>query len=55
MVDSSLTYEILMYLNHFYFGMFATCELGEEFRKGTHLIEVIKVVIFLRNGSAEIR
>jgi transmembrane protein 216 len=29
MVNSSLTYEILMYLNSFYFGMFATCEIGE--------------------------
>lgn len=28
MVNSSLTYEILMYLNSFYFGMFAACELG---------------------------
>jgi len=28
MVNSSLTYEILMYLNSFYFGMFATCEIG---------------------------
>lgn len=26
--NSSLTYEILMYLNSFYFGMFAVCELG---------------------------
>ncbi|KAL0113007.1 hypothetical protein PUN28_012325 [Cardiocondyla obscurior] len=25
--NSSLTYEILMYLNSFYFGMFAVCEL----------------------------
>lgn len=30
MVNSSLTYEILMYLNSFYFGMFATCEIGEK-------------------------
>jgi hypothetical protein len=29
MVNSSLTYEILMYLNSFYFGMFSICELGE--------------------------
>lgn len=26
--NASLTYEILMYLNSFYFGMFAVCELG---------------------------
>ncbi|KAL6447011.1 hypothetical protein ACFW04_001403 [Cataglyphis niger] len=26
--NSSLTYEILMYLNSFYFGMFAVCEFG---------------------------
>lgn len=26
--NSSLTYEILMYLNSFYFGMFAVCELS---------------------------
>lgn len=29
MVNASLTYEILMYLNSFYFGMFAICEIGE--------------------------
>ena len=28
MVNTSLSYEILMYLNSFYFGMFATCEIG---------------------------
>ncbi|XP_058451791.1 transmembrane protein 216-like [Malaya genurostris] len=28
MGNPSLTYEILLYLNSFYFGMFATCELG---------------------------
>lgn len=28
MVNASLTYEILMYLNSFYFGMFAACEIG---------------------------
>lgn len=48
MVDSSLTYEILMYLNHFYFGMFATCELGEEFWKGTHFrLKLLKLWFFL--------
>lgn len=28
MVNASLTYEILLYINSFYFGLFATCELG---------------------------
>ncbi|XP_058824025.1 transmembrane protein 216-like [Topomyia yanbarensis] len=28
MGNPSLTYEILLYLNSFYFGMFAACELG---------------------------
>lgn len=28
MVNSSLAYEILLYINSFYFGLFATCELG---------------------------
>ncbi|CAH4035268.1 unnamed protein product [Pieris brassicae] len=27
MVNSSLAYEILLYINSFYFGLFATCEL----------------------------
>ncbi|XP_078036074.1 transmembrane protein 216 isoform X2 [Augochlora pura] len=34
---SSLTYEILMYLNSFYFGMFAVCELGMGFFKAANL------------------
>lgn len=28
MVNASLAYEILLYINSFYFGLFATCELG---------------------------
>ncbi|KAK1116628.1 hypothetical protein QLX08_003150 [Tetragonisca angustula] len=35
--SSSLTYEILMYLNSFYFGMFAICELGMGFFKAANL------------------
>ncbi|CRK97716.1 CLUMA_CG011096, isoform A [Clunio marinus] len=38
MVNSSLTYEILMYLNSFYFGMFATCEIGMQTLKFVHLV-----------------
>ena len=34
MVNSSLAYEILLYLNSFYFGMFACCELGMGVLKG---------------------
>lgn len=37
MVNSSLTYEILLYLNTFYFGMFAIAELGVGVFKITHL------------------
>lgn len=36
-VNSSLTYEILMYLNSFYFGMFAVCELGMGLFKAINL------------------
>lgn len=35
--NSSLTYEILMYLNSFYFGMFAVCELGMGLFKTANL------------------
>ncbi|KAG7204186.1 hypothetical protein KM043_002023 [Ampulex compressa] len=35
--NSSLTYEILMYLNSFYFGMFAICELGMGLFKAANL------------------
>ncbi|XP_070167067.1 transmembrane protein 216 [Polyergus mexicanus] len=35
--NSSLTYEILMYLNSFYFGMFAVCELGMGLFKAANL------------------
>ncbi|XP_012230991.1 transmembrane protein 216-like [Linepithema humile] len=35
--NSSLTYEILMYLNSFYFGMFAVCEVGMGLFKAANL------------------
>ncbi|XP_020293596.1 transmembrane protein 216-like [Pseudomyrmex gracilis] len=35
--NSSLTYEILMYLNSFYFGMFAVCELSMGLFKAANL------------------
>lgn len=35
--NSSLTYEILMYLNSYYFGMFAVCELGMGLFKAANL------------------
>lgn len=35
--NSSLTYEILMYLNSFYFGMFAVCEFGMGLFKAANL------------------
>lgn len=35
--NSSLTYEILMYLNSFYFGMFAVCELSMRIFKTMNL------------------
>lgn len=37
MVNPSLTYEILMYLNSFYFGMFAACEIGIGILKKTNI------------------
>lgn len=37
MGNPSLTYEILLYLNSFYFGMFATCELGMLTLKAVNL------------------
>lgn len=37
MVNSSLTYEILLYLNSFYFGMFAACEAGIGILKAVNL------------------
>lgn len=36
-MNTSLTYEILMYLNSFYFGMFATCEIGMGTLKAVNL------------------
>lgn len=37
MGNPSLTYEILLYLNSFYFGMFAMCELGMITLKAVNL------------------
>lgn len=37
MGNPSLTYEILLYLNSFYFGMFAACELGMMTLKAVNL------------------
>lgn len=37
MVNASLTYEILLYLNSFYFGMFGPCEVGMGVLKGVNL------------------
>jgi len=37
MVNASLTYEILLYLNSFYFGMFAACEFGMGVLKAVNL------------------
>lgn len=54
MVNTSLTYEILMYLNSFYFGMFATCEIGMGTLKAINLdytksdiIKETSVLVFL--------
>lgn len=35
--NPSLAYEVLIYLNSFYFGMFACCELGMGVLKGINL------------------
>lgn len=43
MVDASLTYEILLYINSFYFGLFATCELGTLILKSVLIIEMYVV------------
>lgn len=37
MASPSLTYEILMYLNSFYFGMFSACEIGIGILKAVNL------------------
>lgn len=37
MVNPSLMYEILLYINSFYFGLFATCELGTMILKSVLL------------------
>uniref|UniRef100_A0A6B2ECM6 Uncharacterized protein n=1 Tax=Phlebotomus kandelakii TaxID=1109342 RepID=A0A6B2ECM6_9DIPT len=37
MVNASLTYEILLYLNSFYFGMFGACEVGMTVLKAVNL------------------
>ncbi|KAJ8715657.1 hypothetical protein PYW07_010139 [Mythimna separata] len=43
MVNSSLAYEILLYINSFYFGLFATCELGTLILKSVLIIEKYEV------------
>lgn len=43
MVNSSLAYEILLYINSFYFGLFATCELGTLILKSVLIIEKYNV------------
>ncbi|CAO1405391.1 unnamed protein product [Diamesa serratosioi] len=45
MVNTSLTYEILMYLNSFYFGMFATCEIGMGTLKAVNLDYSMPVLV----------
>ncbi|XP_037925250.1 transmembrane protein 216-like [Hermetia illucens] len=45
MVNASLAYEILMYLNSFYFGMFAACELGIGVLKAINLQYTQSVLI----------
>ncbi|KOB66696.1 Uncharacterized protein OBRU01_15527 [Operophtera brumata] len=42
MVNASLTYEILLYINSFYFGLFATCELGTLILKSVLISEKYK-------------
>lgn len=37
MVNPSLMYEISLYINSFYFGLFATCELGTMILKSVLL------------------
>lgn len=37
MANSSLTYEILLYLNSFYFGLLAACEIGMAVLKAINL------------------
>ncbi|KAJ8709752.1 hypothetical protein PYW08_009756 [Mythimna loreyi] len=43
MVNPSLAYEILLYINSFYFGLFATCELGTLILKSVLIIEKYEV------------
>lgn len=37
MANASLAYEILLYLNSFYFGLFAACEIGMGALKAINL------------------
>ncbi|XP_049880906.1 uncharacterized protein LOC126377239 [Pectinophora gossypiella] len=39
MVNASLAYEILLYINSFYFGLFAMCELGTLILKSVVIID----------------
>lgn len=43
MVNASLAYEILLYINSFYFGLFSTCELGTLILKSVLIIEKYEV------------
>lgn len=43
-----------MYLNSFYFGMFATCEIGESALELSRLFTDLQRY-FSRNGNAEVR
>lgn len=43
MVNASLAYEILLYINSFYFGLFATCELGTLILKSVLILDVFEV------------
>lgn len=51
MVNSSLAYEILLYINSFYFGLFATCELGTLILKSVLILGVYEVE---RNGLTKL-
>lgn len=48
--NPSLAYEVLLYLNSFYFGMFACCELGMGLLKGINLVYSDKNVLIWDSG-----
>ncbi|KAI7815101.1 transmembrane protein, partial [Rhyzopertha dominica] len=43
-MNASLTFEVLLYLNSYYFGLFAVCEIG---------INVVKAINLSSENSAE--